>query len=81
MKLLEFTNEELNFINVCLDHYIEDQNDGISVFEEMRQQLENTKFHEGKGWKTLNYYSDVLGRFSTAVGIVEKLRKQGIEGV
>ena len=44
MKLLEFDNEELNCLNVCLDHFIEEQTEAdfeIKFTELKKKELHN----------------------------------------
>jgi len=74
MKLLEFDNEELNVINVCLDHFIEEQTDEGFELKFTSQDVGN--FHKGIGWNDLDEHSNYLNRLSIAVRTIKKIHDQ-----
>lgn len=74
MKLLEFDNEELNAINVCLDHYIEEQTDEGFEFKISKQDVGN--YHKGIGWDDLEEHSTYLHRLSIAIRTIKKIHEQ-----
>ena len=74
MKLLEFDNEELNCLNVCLDHFIEEQTE--ADFEIKFTELKKKELHKGIGWDQLEMYSEQLKRLSIAVRTLSKITDQ-----
>ena len=70
-----FDNEELNCLNVCLDHFIEEQTK--ADFEIKFTELKKKELHKGIGCDQLETYSEQLKRLAIAVRALSKITKQG----
>ena len=68
-----FDNEELNCINVCLDHFIEEQTE--SDFEIKFTELKKKELHKGIGYDQLEMYSEQLKRLAIAVKALSKINQ------
>ena len=68
-----FDNEELNCINVCLDHFIEEQTE--ADFEIKFTELKKKQLHEGIGYDQLQMYSEQLKRLAIAVKALSKINQ------
>jgi hypothetical protein len=68
-----FDNEELNCINVCLDHFIEEQTQ--ADFEIKFTELKKKELHEGIGYDQLQMYSEQLKRLAIAVKALSKINQ------
>ena len=72
MKLIEFDDAELNCLNVCLDHFIDEQTEAdfeVKFTSQLKQEL-----HKGDGWGELEMFSAQLENLSTAVRALSKIR-------
>jgi len=80
MKLLEFDNKELNLINVCLNHFIDEQTQEKPYLKFTHQLLlmqhEIKNYHNGMGFSELEMHSDHLYKLSIAVRTIKRIKKQ-----
>jgi hypothetical protein len=74
MKLLEFQDDELNLINVCLNHFIDEQTQEKPYLKFTQQEIKN--YHSGMGFSELEMHSDHLYKLSIAVRTIKKIHVQ-----
>ena len=74
---IKFDNEELNCLNVCLDHFIEEQTDAFLFDFYPSFPFKKKDFHQGIGSDQLEMYSEQLKRLSMAVRALGKIKKMG----
>tara|TARA_R110000823_G_C15676913_1_gene473777 strand:+ start:373 stop:636 length:264 start_codon:yes stop_codon:yes gene_type:complete len=75
--IIKFEDDELNCINVCLDHFIEDNADAFKFDFYPCFPFKHEELHQGKKSVSvqLETYSDFLKKLSIAVRTLNKIKK------
>ena len=75
--IIKFEDDELNCINVCLDHFIKDNADAFKFDFYPCFPFNKEELHQGKKSVSvqLGTYSDFLKKMSVAVRTLNKIKK------